>query len=328
MIVFGEKFETVLTQQVHKTHAILLHGTATDGIRRTAQKAINIVLGTPRDNDRLTELGTSDIRQDPAIFDEAIRARSFFPGRRVVHVSQATDSLAGIILPCLHDMQTDDALLIISAGKLPKTSKIRKAFEGSGPFISTPLYEDNLSHIDIQRQLRQINLTPESDIQIASRELAQFTAFQVDQFIQILELAALDGKPVVLETYLPAQTDVDFHEVIRPLLRRNLKEALGNFDVLVQRRQSLVTLVILLSSEIHGLLKLRLLPDAQAQQKLRTMYFGPRQKVMQAALPLWHEGQLTKALQIMHALDLHLRSTTPVDPNSFTARQLVKLCKL
>lgn len=327
MIVFADKFDAFVQKNIQSTHVILLHGTATDAIRRASQKILSIVLGTPIDHERLDDLTAAQIKSDPASLDESIRARSFFPGRRVVQVIQATDSIAPLVTQSIAHIVPQDTLLLISAGKLAKNSKLRRALELDRHCIATPMYEETLSHIQIQKRLQDLELNTESDLTATAQQLATLPAAQVDQTLDIIKLASLDTKPINLETYLPKHTEIEFFEVIQSILLRNAAETLQHTKLLMQRRQPLVTLVILLTRDLQALLNLKTLPQQAAEQKLRSSYFGERQKVMRSSLHIWTQDDLSKTLQDMHKIDAALRSSTHVNTDILLLRSLMKICK-
>ena len=82
---------------------------------------------------RLTELDVAEARRDAARIDEAMRARGFFPGRRVVVIEGGTDGLAKPLSTVLAGGITpEDAFLVVTAGILTGRSSLKKLFEGNG----------------------------------------------------------------------------------------------------------------------------------------------------------------------------------------------------
>ena len=109
---------------------ILIYGPDAMRVALKRQDLIAALIGPQGEEEmRLTRLPAADLRKDPAILIDAIKAISFFPGPRVAFVEDATDTAAPAILAALEDWATGDAQIVVTAGQLKASSKIRKAFE-------------------------------------------------------------------------------------------------------------------------------------------------------------------------------------------------------
>ena len=84
----------------------------------------------------------ADLRKDPARLVDAIKAVSFFPGPRVAFVEDANDTAAPAVLAALEDWAPGDAQIIVTAGQLKASSKIRKAFENHPNAYAVGIYND------------------------------------------------------------------------------------------------------------------------------------------------------------------------------------------
>ena len=58
----------------------------------------------------------SDLRKDPALLLDAVKAQGFFPGPRVAFVEEATDALSETVAAALADWQRGDAQIVVTAG--------------------------------------------------------------------------------------------------------------------------------------------------------------------------------------------------------------------
>ena len=111
----------------------LLHG-PDPGLLALRRREL-VDFATEGDDLRLTRLEPGVALKTPAEIDAALRARGFFPGRRVVLIEGARDTLAGPLKAILAGIGpggvSQDALLIITAEGLTARSALRKLFEGS-----------------------------------------------------------------------------------------------------------------------------------------------------------------------------------------------------
>ena len=112
------------------SHGLLIFGPDAMRVALKRQQVIAALLGPGAEEEmRLPGWPAGDLRKDAARLMDAVKAQGFFPGPRAAFVEDANDSAADAILAALSDWQEGDAQIIVTAGQLKATSKIRKAFE-------------------------------------------------------------------------------------------------------------------------------------------------------------------------------------------------------
>lgn len=122
--------------------AVLIYGPDSGLVRERAGRVIAATVDDPTDPFRVTELPAEALRDDPArLFDEA-GALSLAGGRRLVHVRDATDSLADSFAALLSGPATE-ALVLIEAGALGSRSRLRALFEKADAGAAVPCYVDD-----------------------------------------------------------------------------------------------------------------------------------------------------------------------------------------
>ena len=123
------------------------------------QQVIAALLGPAAAEEmRLTRLAGSEVRSDPALVLDAIKVAGFFPGHRAVFVEDATDACGPAILSVLENWQDGDATLIVTAGALKASSKLRKGFEAHPNAFAAAIYDDPPSRAEIEAQLKSAGL--------------------------------------------------------------------------------------------------------------------------------------------------------------------------
>ena len=106
--------------------ALLIFGADPMRVADKRQQVIATLVGPQGEEEmRLTRINAGDMRKDPALLDDAIKAQGFFPGHRVAFVEDATDGLSKVIDAALADWQPGDAQVIITAGQLTAKSALR-----------------------------------------------------------------------------------------------------------------------------------------------------------------------------------------------------------
>ena len=139
---------------------LLIYGADAMRVALKRQQVIAALIGPNGDDEmRLTRMPGSDLRGDPAQLMDAIKAQGFFPGPRVAFVEDATEFAAPAILAALDDWTEGDAQVIVSAGALKPTSKIRKAFEAHRNTYAVGLYDDPPTRDEIDAMLKDAGLT-------------------------------------------------------------------------------------------------------------------------------------------------------------------------
>ena len=147
--------------QEDKIRAVLLYG-PDEGLVSTRAKAVmGSVVGDVADPFLVSDLDAGEVKKDPALLSDELRAIAMMGGRRVVRVRGASDGLSETIAPLLSTLCAKDALLVLDAGDLPKKSKLRKLMEQGDQTAAVACYRDDsrdLSQV-IDRQLEREGLT-------------------------------------------------------------------------------------------------------------------------------------------------------------------------
>jgi DNA polymerase-3 subunit delta len=86
-------------------------------------------------------IDASSLRNDPAALDDAFRSMSLLGDRRLIVLSGVEETHLNVLAPIL-DMQALGNFVVLSAGSLKKTSKLRLAAEGSQRFGVIAFYEE------------------------------------------------------------------------------------------------------------------------------------------------------------------------------------------
>jgi DNA polymerase-3 subunit delta len=132
--------------------AVLIFGANTGLVRERADKFARAIVPDLTDAFRVADLTGDVVRKDPARLADEAAAISMFGGRRVVRVRDATDGLSDHFESLLADSK-GDALVVVEAGELSKTSALRKVFEGAKAAGAIECYEDRAE--DASRLIRE-----------------------------------------------------------------------------------------------------------------------------------------------------------------------------
>jgi len=221
MKLAGAQASGYLKKPDPKHAGLLIFGADPMRVAGKRQDAIMSLVGPQGEEEmRLTRINGADLRKDPALVHDAIKAQGFFPGHRVVFVEEATDSLAKTMTAVLSDWQDGDAQIVITAGQLTAKSALRKLFEGHPATVAIGIYDDPPRRDEIEATLAAAGLAPPSrDVMDFIFAMAQ--SFEPGDFRQTIEKIGLfkrnDDTPLTVDdvsTCAPQSADVDVDDVL------------------------------------------------------------------------------------------------------------------
>ncbi|MEX0318154.1 MAG: DNA polymerase III subunit delta [Ruegeria sp.] len=317
---------------------LLIYGADAMRVALKRQQVIGALLGDGAEEEmRLTRIPGSDLRGDPALLLDAIKAVGFFPGPRAAFVEDATDAAAPAILTALEDWAPGDAQIVVTAGQLKPSSKIRKAFEAHPNAYAVGIYDDPLSRAEIERTLAQagIQAVPR-DSMAALTDLAG--ELGPGDFTQTIEKLALykrgDTSDLTLEDIdacAPRSTEAALDDVLNVVAEGRP----GEIGPLIRRLQAqgtnAVSLCIGATRHFRTLYACASDPGGAAQGigKLRPPVYGKRRDRVLRQAQGWGAPKLETALTVLTDTDLQLRSAGQVAPAmALVERAMIRLAML
>lgn len=316
---------------------LLIYGP--DGMRVALkrQEVIAALVGPQGESEmRLTRIPGGDLRKQPTLLIDAVKAIGFFPGPRVAFVDEVTDVAAPAILAALEDWAEGDAQIIVTAGQLKATSKIRKAFEAHPNAYAAAIYDDPPSRAEIEAELSRAGVTiggaAMEDIITLSR------ALDPGDFRQTLEKLALykhgDSTPVTPEdiaAVAPVSTEAELDDVLNIVAEAKTREIGPMLARLAAQGTQPVALVIAAMRHFRALHAAASHPDGAARGigAMRPPIFGPRRDRMTRQASAWGAYKLDQAISLLTDTDLQLRSAGQNAPAmALVERMLIRLAML
>ena len=170
---------------------ILIYGEDAMRVALKRQELIAALIGPEGEGEmRLTRIQAAELRKEPALLGDAIKAVGFFPGPSVAFVEDANDSVIKPITAAVEDWQPGDAQIVVTAGQLQAKSALRKLFEGHPNAFAAALYNDPPSRAEIEAELTRAGLARPDG---AAMEMLTALSTELDpgDFRQTLEKIAL-----------------------------------------------------------------------------------------------------------------------------------------
>ncbi len=316
---------------------LLIFGADPMRVATKRQEAIAALVGPQGEEEmRLTRINAADLRKDPALLNDAIKAQGFFPGHRVAFVEDATDGLAKVLTAALSDWQPGDAQVIVTAGQLTAKSALRKVFEGHANAVAIGIYDDPPSLADIEQALSAAGLEqPDRDVMDALMALA--SSLEPGDFRQTVEKLGLymreeTAPPTVADVMAnaPQSAEVDVDDVL-DVVAMGQAAQLG--PVLRNLYAQGVTPVTLCIGAMRHFRRLHVVASDPGGPgagigKLRPPVFGPRRNKIERQAGQWGRDRLERALTALTDVDLQLRSASTAPQGALMERTLIRLAMM
>ncbi len=281
---------------------------------------------------RLARMSGAELRKEPALLQDAVKAIGFFPGPRVAFVEDATDTLAPLIEAALADWRAGDAQIVVTAGGLTGKSALKTLFEKHPHAFSAGLYDDPPSREEIEDGLRKAGLR---DIdQGASADLHTLArSLDPGDFRQMLEKIGLykwgDAKPLAaheVAALAPATIEAEVEEVVNAAADRRLADIGPLMRRLEGQGMAPVTICIRALQHFRVLHAAASDPTGQGMARARVNFKAKEAMARQAAN--WGMLRLEDALAALIDCDMTLRSTSRAPTMALMERTLMRLASM
>jgi DNA polymerase-3 subunit delta len=309
---------------------LLIYGTDAMRVALKRQQVLAALLGDGAEEEmRLTRLNGGDVRKDPALLLDAVKAVGFFPGPRAVFVEEVNETCAAAILPALEDWTAGDAQIIVTASALKPASKLRKGFESHRNAYAVGIYDDPPTRDEIEGVLRDAGLgVPTGDVMATLAALAQ--SLDPGDFRQTVEKLSLyklgDDAPLSaadIAACAPSSTEAAVDDVLMVVAEARYQEIGPMMQKLAAQGATPVGLCI------GAMRHFRTLHRAASDTSGRPTIFGPHRDRMLAQARKWGAPNLETALTLLTDTDLQLRSAGQHAPAmALVERTFIRLARL
>lgn len=316
---------------------ILIFGADPMRVATARAQIVNALIGPQGESEmRLTRIAASDLRKDPALVNDAVKAQGFFPGPRVALVEDATDGLSKLMTTVLEDWREGDAQLVVTAGQLTAKSALRKVFEGHSNSVGIALYDDPPNAEDVQILLDAAKLAiPNRDVMDAIMAMAHsLTPGDFRQTIEKLGLYKLgDPEPLsVADVALlaPQSADVDVDDILVVVAEGNSQMIGPVLRDLYAQGVLPITLCIGAMRHFRQLHVVASDPGGPGQGigRLRPPVFGPRRDRLVRQASQWGRDRLERAIAALTDTDLTMRSASHAPQHALMERTLIRLAMM
>ncbi|MEM8538124.1 MAG: DNA polymerase III subunit delta [Pseudomonadota bacterium] len=317
---------------------LLIYGNDAMRVALRRQEVIAALIGPEGEAEmRLSRIAAADLRKDPALLPDAIKAQGFFPGPRVAFVEEASDAVFASIDAAMSDWRQGDAQIIVTAGALKPSSKLRKLFETHKTAYAAAIYDDPPSRAEIEAILAKAGIG-----QVSGDAMRDLTALAQEldpgDFRQTVEKLALykieDPNPLIPEDIAacaPVSTEAALDDVLHVVAEARAGEIGPIMKRLRAQGVQPVGLCMAATRHFRTLYAAASDPGGAAQGigRVRPPVFGPPRDRMLRQAQNWGAPRLQEALMLLTETDLRLRSAGRTAPDmALVERALIRLATL
>ena len=321
---------TYFTNPDKDAAGVLIYGADAMRIAHKRQQIVAALIGPAGEEEmRLTRIAAADLRKEPALALDAVKAMGFFPGARVALIEDANDNVAPTLIEALGAWNEGDAQIIVTAGALKPTSKLRKAFEGHGQAYAAGIYDTPPSRDEIARDLKAAGIAqpPQEAMQML---LTLARDLEPGDFRQTLTKIGLfkrgDTEPLSaddINACAPASIEAEVDDVLLVVGDGQAAEIGPVMQRLAAQGVNAVTLCI------GAMRHFRTLHRAAVDTSGRPQIWGPNRDKMVAQARKWGPVKLEQALTELTDTDLQLRSAGQHAPAlALVERTFIRLAML
>lgn len=307
---------------------LLIFGSDAMRVALKRQEFLKSLLGPDAEEEmRLTRIPAAELRREPALLLDAVKAIGFFPGPRAALVEDANDNVAQILIAALGEWQPGDAQIVVTGGDMKKTSKVRKAFEAHPNAFATAIYDTPPDRAEIERILQEARLTPEPDAMAVLSDLAR--SLDPGDFRQTVEKLTLykfnDTSPLNTDDIAacaPTSTEADVDDILHVVAEARAADIGPVMSKLQGQGVNPVTLTIMATRHFRTLYRIAANPGAPV--------YGVRDRDRVARqAKSWGAAKLETALSVLMDTDLTLRSAAQRAPAlALVERAFIRLAML
>jgi DNA polymerase-3 subunit delta len=285
---------------------------------------------------RLTRLSGGDLRRNAAALNDAVRAQGFFPGPRAVLVEDAADGATAALADALAGWQAGDAMIVVQAGALAKTSSLRKLVEAHPAARAMPVYDDPPDRAQIEAALRAAGIA-----QAGAEAMAALTALagalDPGDFRQTVEKIRLykhaDPAPLTADEVAqlaPATVDAALDDLLNATAEARAAEIGPLMARLAAQGTAPVRICIGAQGHFRTLHAIAVHPQGPSAGigAVRPPPFGARRDALARQARAWTAPKAEEALSMILDTDLTLRSASKAPQMALVERLLIRLAML
>jgi len=313
---------------------LLLYGVNPARIQKKKNEFINALLGLNANEEmRLTIISTTDLRKEPSLLIDTMKAQGFFPGPRCILIENASDRFTTLIQSVLMEWKHGDAHILLTATLLSPRSSLRKLFEDANNVYIAPIFDDPPSQGEVTTEIKKHNL-PDIEKDALEQLFYLGQSLSPDEFSQTLEKISLyklsdpspltyndikELAPYVIEAGIEEATNIIVEgrtSEVSPLLRKLESQGINLVHICVSTTAHFKKLYKA-SNDLNGL-------EIGIRNLKPPVPFNKSARLVRQ-VKSWDSTKLSSAISLLSNLDIELRSNSNAPNNARMERAMIRL---
>ena len=333
---FNDFMSTLEKKGISLSH-ILLHGSNQSEIKEKCGEAADLLCGPAgREEMRIIKLSESILLKDPEKLYTTIKTISFFPGKQIVIIEDATDKISKTLENTLVNWTPQDATIILISNNIKPTSSLRKMVESNPSAVSTAVYDN-------QRNIEKIEeLIETSKLIILDKDILSFLKNPVSfssmhSFVLFLEkLKAYkfsDPSPITfkdIDLLMTEQHGPDEFELLTCLASGDIENTIHLIRKLFTSGLKPNTLVNSVNKHfvlLHKLSVSRHNLDFVLNSNFPPLFGNKRRQIIKHS-EIWSTHKIERVISIITQLERKMRASPSIELNSLLERSFLRICTL
>ena len=331
------KIENIIKNPPSEYIAYLIYGPDEGLVRERAKTIALSVVDDLQDPFNVVDLNSANIAEDPAIIADEIGAISMMGGRRLIRIRDGDNKIADILKSTFEVTDNSDNIVIVEAGDLKASSKLRKVFENLKNAAAIPCYVEDAK--DLSRVIA--TKFTENNIKIEPEALAKLASMLVGDRImamnaveKIITYIGNDRNAVSMEDVIACAEDSS-ELFMSDLIKSCLKGDIVKSDFLLKRLLSEGIVPVAICRAIYNYLDRIAIAKTyiengdsidSAIQKLRPPVFWKEKAEFRANLNLWPISEIIRLQKHVMKEEASLKETT-ISANLIIDRLIFNIAK-
>jgi DNA polymerase-3 subunit delta len=338
MRILPKNIDSFVKKPPAEALAILVYGPDEGLIRERLDILTKGVVADIHDPFNVAEFSAGALEENPARLMDEAQSISMLGGRRVVRVRDAAEGIKENVERVLAALRPGDNLILLEAGDLGKSSKLRGLFENAENAAAIPCYVEDVRDIGrvIGDALRAAGYSSSSEaIAYMAANVTGDRAVARSEVEKLITYMGTDKKNVSLDDVIACvgnSAALSLDGLAKHVASGQFAEADRILDHVLSEGLPAVTVLRTLQNHF---LRLHLTKSRMqkgeamegAMKKLRPEVFWKVKDAFMAQLNGWSLGQMEQALALLVSVEAKCKQTAN-DPHTLCSRAILSLAQI
>ena len=317
--------------------AILIYGPDAMLVAHAREATLKALTdGDDRADLRIDRIQGKDLGRNPHALEVAAKSQGFFaPEGRLIRIDEVGDASVEALRNAIDGHAPGDPFLVVTAGNLRASSKLRKLFESHGNALSAPVYSASLAPSEMRRMASDAGLNDLSEeaVQELLERGEELPPVVLEQLLRNLALFKMDDSGPVsrddVRAVAPETVDGSIENLIEQVAERQVEGICRAFRSLSGRNQNAVPILIHANRVFRTILQVASDPSGPNQgiARLKPPVFGKKRDNLVRQARVWGVAGSEAALQEILETDRLVRSGARVPQLATVERVLLRIAK-